>query len=228
MNPSQWIQEGLAGGGLLALPVALVAGVAMGLNPCCVALYPAAAATCCATSCDEPQKPALSRAVLFVLGTAVAMTILGIVAALAGDTMSGLGGWVAYVVGAVPIVMGLQLLGLFKLPMPRVLRTWGGRGLAGAFFTGMVFSLVLSPCGTPALAAILSVAAFKGSVAFGGLLLFAYGVGNGLPLLVVGTAAGEATKRLQRLGWAQWLNRGAGVAMVLLGVYLVISAARGG
>lgn len=38
--------------------------------------------------------------------------------------------------------------------------------------------------------------AVKGSIVFGALLLFAYGIGNGLPLLVVGTAAGEATKRL--------------------------------
>lgn len=200
----------------------------MGLNPCCIALYPAAAASCCAVSTAEPQKPALSRALLFVLGTAIAMTTLGIVAAVAGDSMSGLGGWAAYAMAAVPIVMGLQLLGVIRLPMPKGVRSWGGRGLAGAFFSGLVFSLIISPCGTPALAAILSVAAFKGSVVFGALLLFAYGVGNGLPLLVVGTAAGEATKRLQRLGWAQWINRAAGVAMVALGSYLVLVTVRSG
>lgn len=229
MNLAQWIQEGLSGGGAAALPMALAAGVMMGLNPCCIALYPAAAASCCAGGCAEPEKPALSRALLFVLGMAVAMTTLGVVAALAGESMSGLGGWVAYVVAAVPIVMGLQLLGVVGLPMPKGLRSWGGRGFAGAFVTGLVFSLVISPCGTPALAAILSVAAFKGSVTFGALLLFAYGVGIGLPVLVVGTVAGEATKRLlQRLGWAEWIKRGAGVAMLALGGYLVFAAARGG
>lgn len=227
MSPMQWIQAGLAGGGVVALPVSLLAGVVMGLNPCCIALYPAAAASCCAGGCAEPEKPPLSRALLFVLGTSVAMTALGIAAAIAGESMSGLGGLMAYVVATVPIVMGLQLLGVVRLPMPRALRSWKSRGLAGAFFTGLVFSLVISPCGTPALAAILSVAAFKGSVAFGALLLFAYGIGNGLPLLVVGTAAGEATKRLQRLGWARWINRGAGIAMLILGGYLVFSAARG-
>jgi cytochrome c-type biogenesis protein len=170
----------------------------------------------------------LSRALLFVLGTAVAMTALGIAAALAGESMSGLGGWVAYLMAVVPIVMGLQLLGVVRLPMPKAFRSWGGRSLASAFFTGLVFSLVMSPCGTPALAAILAVAAFKGSVVFGALLLFAYGIGNGLPFLVVGTVAGEATKRLQRLGGAQWVNRGAGVAMLILGGYLVLFAARGG
>lgn len=228
MSPLHWIQAGLSGGGVVALPVSLLAGVVMGLNPCCIPLYPAAAASCCASGCAEPQKRSLSRALLFVLGTAVAMTALGVAAALAGESISSLGGWAAYVVAAVPILMGLQLLGVVRLPMPRAVGSWEGRGLASAFFTGLVFSLLISPCGTPALAAILSVAAFKGNVAFGALLLFAYGIGNGLPLLVVGTAAGEVTKRLQRFGWTRWINRGAGAAMLLLGSYLVLSAAHVG
>ena len=227
MSPVQWIQGGLAAGGVLAVPIAFAGGVVMGLNPCCVALYPAAAASCCAGACHEPQRPALSRALLFVLGTASAMTILGTIAALAGESMSGLGGWVPYAVAVVPIVMGIALLGGFRVRLPTKVTGWTSNGLTGAFLTGLLLSLVISPCGTPVLAAILSFAAYRGSPAFGALLLFAYGVGNGLPLLIVGTAAGEATKRLQRLGWTQWVNRGAGVAMLGLGAYLLVAAARG-
>lgn len=220
-----WVQATLAEGGLFAIPAALLAGLVMGLNPCCLALYPAAAASCCAGTCDAPERPVLSRAAMFVLGTAIAMTILGTVAALAGETLAGLGGWVPFVVAAVPIVMGALLLAGVRIPTPRALRAFNG-GMGGAFFTGLLLSLVISPCGTPALAAILSFAAYKGSVGFGAAMLFAYGVGNGLPLLVVGTAAGEATKRLQRAGWTAWVNRGAGVAMLGLGVYLLVMAVR--
>jgi cytochrome c biogenesis protein CcdA len=144
----------------------------------------------------------------------MAMTILGTIAALAGETMDGLGGWVPYAVAVVPILMGLALLGGFRIRMPKQVTGWTQNGLPGAFLTGLLLSLVISPCGTPVLAAILSFAAYKGSPAFGALLLFAYGIGNGLPLLIVGTAAGEATRRLQRFGWTQWVNRGAGVAML--------------
>ena len=216
----------MSSGGLFAFPVAFLGGVLMGLNPCCIAMYPAAAASCCAGACHEPQRPALSRALLFVLGTASAMTILGMIAAIAGKTMSGLGGWVPYVVALVPMVMGVALLGGFRVRLPKRISGWTGNGLTGAFLTGLLLSLVISPCGTPVLAAILSFAAYKGSPAFGALMLFAYGLGNGLPLLIVGTAAGEATKRLQRFGWTQWLNRCAGVAMLGLGAYLLIAAIR--
>lgn len=46
------------------------------------------------------------------------------------------------------------------------------------------------------------------------------------PLLLVGTAAGEATKRSQGLEWTRWVSGGAGVAMLGLGAYLLLAAAR--
>lgn len=225
MDPGLWVEQGLAAGGAIAVPLAFVGGVVMGLNPCCLVLYPAAAASCCAGVCHEPRRPALSHALLFVLGTATAMTILGMSAAFAGQTMGAFGGWVPFVVAVVPTIMGIALLGGFRIRTP-IATGWTQQGRAGAFLTGLLLSLVISPCGTPALAVILSFAAYKGSPAFGALLLFAYGIGNGLPLLIVGTAAGEATKRLQRLGWTQWVNRGAGVGMLGLGVYLFFVALR--
>lgn len=223
MSLADWVSTSLAGGGLVAFPVAFIGGVLMGLNPCCLAMYPAAAATCCAGSCstNEGPKPVVENAALFVLGNAVAITVLGVVAAVAGRTLGGLGGWVAYVVAAMPIVMGLHLLGWIRLPMPKSVTRPAIRGRLGAFVGGLFLSLVIGPCGTPALAAILSCAAVKGSVPFAAGLLFFYGLGNGLPLLVVGTAAGGLTKRLERLGWTRWVERGAGVAMLCLGLSLL-------
>jgi len=49
--------------------------------------------------------------VALVFGVAVATTVLGIVAALAGRIVGQLGSGVRYAVGAVPVVMGLHLLG---------------------------------------------------------------------------------------------------------------------
>ena len=131
---------------------------------------------------------------------------------------------VPYVVAVVPLVMGLHLLGWIRLPMPRSLSAPTTRGRLGAFAGGLLLSLVIGPCGTPALAAILAYAAVKGSVPFAAGLLFFYGLGNGLPLLLIGTAAGGLTKRLERLGWSRWVERAAGVAMLGLGFSLLWTA----
>ncbi len=219
------LANALSSGSLVALPLAFAGGLAMGLNPCCLALYPAAAATCFAGACDaDSPRPAVSNAIAFVLGTATATTILGVVAALAGRTLEGFGGWVRYAIALVPIVMGLHLLGWMRLPMPRGAIGLRGRGVHGAYASGLLLSLVIGPCGTPALAAILSYAAFQGSVPFAALLLFLYGMGNGVPLVIAGTASGRLTTWLSKLGWRAWTERVAGVLMLAVGGFLLWTA----
>lgn len=224
---AQWLGSALTAGSVTALPVAFIGGVAMGLNPCCLALYPAAAASCCAGACAEPDAPGRAsflEAALFVVGSALAVTALGMLAAAAGITMRGLGGWPRYVLALVPVLMGLQLLGILRLPMPQAIRGVARRGGLGALATGMLVSLVVTPCGTPALAAILSYAAFSGSLAFGGVLLFFYGVGNGLPLVIVGAGSGLLARRLATARWRSVVERGARTVMLGLGAYLLWAA----
>lgn len=48
MNLMDLLRATLADGGFYAVPAALVGGLLTGLNPCCLPMYPAAAATCCA------------------------------------------------------------------------------------------------------------------------------------------------------------------------------------
>ena len=225
VNPAELLREALDSGSPVALPVAILGGLVMGLNPCCLALYPAAAASCCTGGCDTPrERTPLSKAVLFMLGTATATTVLGVMAALAGHMMTNLGGWVRYLVALVPLVMGAHVLGVFRLPMPKALQGRKRQGLVGAYVGGLLLSLVIGPCGTPALAAILSYAAYKGSIVYGGLLLFAYGCGNGLPLLLVGLTAGGLAARLRDAVWLRWVERGSGGVLVALGAYLLWTA----
>jgi cytochrome c-type biogenesis protein len=162
----------------------------------------------------------LSRAAALVAGTALATTALGIIAALAGHASTMLGRGSRYALAFVPIVVGLHLIGVLRLPLPTTGRSWHGRGALAAFATGLFLSLVIGSCGTPVLAAILSYAAYQDSVAYGGLLLFSYGIGNGLPLLILGTGIGTAVSRLSSAAHL-WLDRSAGATLVGFGFYLL-------
>ena len=117
--------------------------------------------------------------------------------------------------------MGLHLLGWLKVPLPTFSGTVKTGGVLGSFASGLLLSLVLAPCGTPVLASVLSFAAYKQSAAYGGTLLFAYGLGVGLPILVLGTAASTLALRLDRLGWRAWVDRVAGGALLALGFHLL-------
>ena len=216
------LAEIVGGGGLVALPGALAAGWLTGLNPCCVPMYPAAAATCCAArDCaapDERRRSVLS-AIAFALGLAAATTALGVAAAATGGRLAAIGGAFAYVVALVPLVAGAHFLGLIHIRAPRLPRLPSQAG--GAFLAGLLLSLVIAPCGTPLLASILSYAAFKGSLAYGALLLFAYGVGLGVPVLALGLSANRMAAALDRSGLRRWADRATGVLLVGLGLYLL-------
>lgn len=214
------LRAAASSGGLVAVPLALAGGVVAGLNPCCLPLYPAAAATCCAGRCDESAS-SVRNSGAFVAGVATATALLGVAAALAGRALSGVGGRAPYAIAIVPIAMGLHLLGWIRIPLPSFSGTVRSGGIIGAFATGLLLSLVIAPCGTPVLASVLSFAAYKQSVAYGAALLFAYGIGVGLPMLVLGTAAGGLARRLDRLGWRVWVDRASGAALVALGFYLL-------
>ncbi len=214
------VRAAASSGGLIAVPLALAGGVVAGLNPCCIPLYPAAAATCCAGRCDEAGS-GVRNSGAFVAGVATATALLGVAAALAGRALSGVGGWAPHVIALVPIAMGVHLLGWIRIPLPSFSSTARAGGALGAFATGLLLSLVIAPCATPVLASVLSFAAYKQSVAYGVVLLFAYGIGVGLPMLVLGTAAGGVARRLDGLGWREWVDRASGVALVVLGFYLL-------
>ena len=62
--------------------------------------------------------------------------------------------------------------------------------MIGALILGGLFGLVLSPCASPVLAVILTLAAIQGKVAYGSSLLFAYALGQGTLVILAGTFTG--------------------------------------
>ena len=223
MDIGSAIGGALAGGSIIALPLAFAGGVMAGLNPCCLALYPAAAANCCVGRECSPRRGAAS-AMAFVFGMAAAMAMLGIAVAMAGR-VTGLGSVGRYLVAIVPLLMGLHLLEWIHLPLD-----WGSRlsrvpmRAGSAFGMGFLLSLVIGPCGTPLLASVLSYAARQGQILYGALLLFLYGLGVGIPMLVIGTTAGGLVQRLDKAGWKVWVDRTSGAMLLALGFYLVWTA----
>lgn len=220
---AELLRSALSGGGVVALPLAFAGGVVTGLNPCCLPLYPAAAASCCAARCEEPRS-AFWNAGAFVAGIAAATTLLGVIAALAGGALTAVGGWPRYAIAFVPLAMAVHLLGWLRLPIPGFAPKGGRPGVAGAFVAGLLLSLAFAPCGTPVLASVLSYAAYEGSVPYGAILLFAFGLGAGVPILLIGMTAGRLAAWLGSGKWRLWVDRGAGATLLAIGFYLLWTA----
>ena len=217
MDFSGTFSQALSAGNLAALPLALMGGLLAGMNPCCLALYPAAAGACC-TFKEQTIKRPLGNALAFVFGVAIAVAALGVLAAYIGR-VAVIAMPVKYAIAFLPILMGVFRLGWVRLPLmtAKAFRP----GVGGAFGTGLLLSLVIGPCGTPVLASVLSFAAYKQSFIYGGLLLLLYGIGSGLPVMLVGTAAGGILRRLDCSRFGSWIDPVVGGLLILLGFYLL-------
>ncbi|MGQ9681430.1 MAG: cytochrome c biogenesis CcdA family protein [Anaerolineae bacterium] len=198
-------------------------GVVTSIGPCNVAMIPLIIGYVGGRDVTRGRSLALST--LFVVGLSITFVLLGLLAAAVGALFGWVGKIWYYVVAAICIVIGLQLLGLIHIPVPALFaRQRDGvksRGLAGAFLLGLVSGLVSSQCATPVLVAILTYVMAKGAMAYGATLLFAYALGRGVPIVLAGTFAGLA-RNLSALGrWTSQLERVSGVIIIGVGLYFL-------
>ncbi|WP_152980144.1 protein-disulfide reductase DsbD, partial [Pseudomonas corrugata] len=103
--------------------------------------------------------------------------------------------WLLGTFATVFVVLALPMFGFFELQLPTTLRDRlenagrqrRGGSLVGAGILGALSGLLVGPCMTAPLAGALLYIAQSGNALHGGLILFAMGVGIGLPLLLLVT-----------------------------------------
>jgi len=221
INIIPFISGSIEHGNIVALPLAFLGGIIAGLNPCCLPIYPAAAG-CCAALKKDTVRENIGVATLFILGGSVVTTILGVISGLAGQVFGQVGSWPFYVISIVPIIFGLYLLKVIHFKLP----TFSGinlkaRGALGAFFMGGLLGVVITPCATPILAGLLSYVATTGNPTWGGLLLFIYGIGIGIPIILIGTTFASIIARLSSKKLLRCADNISGTMLIGVGLYLI-------
>jgi thiol:disulfide interchange protein DsbD len=170
-----------------------------------------------------------SLAAIYVLGTAVTYTAVGVVAGLTGDQLQAYfqNIWAIGLVAALLVLMALSMFGFYELRMPAALQTvlqnraTGLRAGAfgGVFLMGMLSALIVGACVSPILISILGLAIKRGDPVLGGLIMFAMALGMGLFLVAMGFGFGRL---LPRAGpWMERVKHAFGVMLVAVAIYLL-------
>ena len=223
-----WFSSTAASGSLvLAIPVALVAGLVSFFSPCVIPLLPGYLSYATGLSGADLEQARRGRmlvgSLLFVLGFSLVFVALG--------TLSGaVGGWlvtwqreITLVLGTLTIVLGLAFAGV----VPWLQRDWRVHtvpsvGLAAAPLLGVLFGLGWTPCIGPTLGVITTLSINEATAGRGALLSACYALGLGLPFVVAGLAYRRA---LGAFAWVrrhqQWITRIGGLMLVGVGVLLV-------
>lgn len=209
--------------------IAFLGGVVAGLGPCVLPMLPAVFGYVTGHVTEAEGKSPLARGLalsaVFVLGMSLVFAAIGAIAGLIGHALI-VDAWTYYVVAAICVVIGLQMLEVINIPVDRLnrwlpVRRPERRGILGALLFGMLFGVVATPCSTPILAAIAAIAATTGNAARGAALLFVYGLGKGLPLLLLGVASGSLAFMRSVSKYTPALTKIGGVGIISAGAYLV-------
>lgn len=215
---------------LLAMAVALLAGLVSFLSPCILPLVPGYVGYVTGLTGthvkDKKTWTVLAGVGLFILGFATVFVAIGILFSGLGALVSQWIDVVTRIFGVIVVILGIAFLGGFQRLQNDVRISKRPRaGLVGAPLLGATFALGWTPCIGPTLAAVLAMSTSfggTGNVLRGAVLTFVYCLGIGIPFLIV---AFLIHKGMGKLEWVRRHQRGivraGGIMLIVLGLAMV-------
>ncbi|WP_366924590.1 cytochrome c biogenesis CcdA family protein [Metallumcola ferriviriculae] len=206
----------------VAIIIIFLGGVITSLGPCNLSMIPVLMAYV-GGDFNYSRARGFALALFFTLGSSATFVVLGVTIALFGGIFGLANSILYYIVALVCFLVGLHMMGYLHISTSIFNRFQVQRpqktGYLSSFFLGAVMGLVGNQCGTPILLVILTFVFAKGKLLYGALLLFFYGLGRGVPVVLAGTFTGLVKNlgRFQR--YQEMLNKAAGAALLLVGVY---------
>ena len=234
----------LSGQLLLAIPIALLAGLVSFASPCVLPLVPgylgyvsgiagipsSASSGSGSVSQAEARKAAKDARRRMLLGISLFVLGFSLVFLAYSAAFGAVGTWlfrwqdlITRIMGVVVIALGLVFIGQFSF-LQRTLKPAfrPATGLAGAPLLGIVFGLGWTPCIGPTLGAIQALSLTSGSAWNGLLLGFFYCIGLGVPFLLVALGLNWVTGSVAFLKrHIRTINIVGGILLVVIGLLMV-------
>ncbi len=210
--------QSLAQGSFLSLLIAAGAGmITTGVCPCTLPVGLGIAGLV-SSSTETKSNRGLLIAVAFFCGIVICLSVLGAIAGRLGIFLTETFG--QYWALSMALISAIAAVIAFYGPRIKVTKLAALRkpGIGGSITYGVIFSL-----GTSAapLLLLLSVAAATANPFYGFMLALCFGIGRGLPFLIVSLFAGAVTKFAQ----LTWLRRSiqivSGLALLFVCYYYV-------
>lgn len=221
LQKSEWTWKDLA--------LFFLAGLGLTFTPCVLPMLPILSGVVLRGRPSNARGLVLSLA--YVLPMAACYAVLGALMGLfgAGLNLQAMlqSPWVLVPFAAFFGLFAMAMFGVFELRLPAFIRdrldqrasqTRGGT-IAGAATLGVLSSLIVSPCITAPLTALLLYISSTGDAVGGGLQLFALGLGMGTPLVLFGAGGGAL---LPKSGpWLVTVRNAFGVMLLAVSVWLL-------
>tara|TARA_B100001121_G_scaffold96748_1_gene85607 strand:- start:211 stop:774 length:564 start_codon:yes stop_codon:yes gene_type:complete len=175
----------------------------------------------------ESEQPPWQRSLAFCGGIVGALVMLGSLSGLLGGIYGQVPGLIPTLVALLAVVMGLNLLGVVRLPLPSGPdpNAWSRKvpSPLAPIAAGLAFGLAASPCTTPVLAVLLGWIASSGNALTGLLYLSSFGIGQVLPLLLAGSMAASLPRLMAMRSISRWIPSVSGVVLLTIGTLTLLT-----
>jgi len=219
----------------LPLPLAaFFAGVISFLSPCVLPLVPGYVSLISGAGVEELKgseshllRKVMLNSAAFIIGFSIVFITLGAISTEVGQILAQYKSLLARIAGAVIILFGLHLTGIFQIKAlladTRLHTLKGGSSPWGAFVIGFAFAFGWTPCVGPILAVVLGFAAAQDTVVKGIFLLAIYSAGLAVPFLVTSLGIERFLRFYNRFKFHMHaVEVASGALLIVLGILLVM------
>jgi len=218
------IDNGLSNPTPITILIVFTGGLLTSLGPCSLSLLPITVAYL--AGFKNNQSP-LQKTVSFCSGIVISLVVLGSLSGFLGKIYGQLPGFFSIFISFLAIIMGLNLLGIFKFSLPPGPdpQFWTNQ-VPPAFApvsAGFAFGLASSPCTTPVLAVLLAWVAKQANPLSGTIFLGSFAIGQIVPLFVAGTFAATIPKLLSLRPIGKWVPPISGMMLLTIGILSLLS-----
>jgi cytochrome c-type biogenesis protein len=219
--------------GELSLGVAFVAGLLSFLSPCVLPLVPVYVAILTGPEIFDKDPHLRSHiffhSLSFVVGFLIVFTFIGAGFGLFGLALSAYTTLIRNISGGLLVLFGLFLLISNWIPILNFEKrlnpnTGKATGYVRSLLIGGVFTFAWTPCVGPILASILTLAVESKTATSGAVLLLFYGLGLGLPFLILGAAFETINPLFQKINkYSGIINIVSGVLLLAVGILILLN-----
>jgi cytochrome c-type biogenesis protein len=207
------------------------AGIASFFTPCVLPMVPVYLASLAGPEILEGKSssrwPLFLHAIFFVLGMGMVFTLTGALAGLAGININPNSPLVKRISGGLLIFFGLFMLAAGFIPWLNFEKRLSSKaslrsGYIRSFIVGASFTVAWTPCLSPILGSVLTLALNSETAGKGASLLAVYSLGLGLPFLLMGAFFSTLLPIIKRIGrFSRWIYFASGILLVVAGILIL-------